>query len=163
MRINEREILLADTGPFCSFATAGRKHIEVMLDYLGDHLRITRDVELEIDRQIKNGIFRRSSASRWHKNFPGGDNVLTIDDPHVLAQVEQIVAGRHRRRPGGTAHFMADRGEVSTILVAKRLRVPVLIDERWGKETFAPQEGRRGLRHGATRGRDGRGWRAHRR
>lgn len=32
-------------------------------------------------------------------------------------------------------------GEVATILVANQLDCPVLIDERWGKETFAPRKG----------------------
>jgi hypothetical protein len=36
---------------------------------------------------------------------------------------------------------MEDRGEVATILVAKDLGCPVLIDERWGRETFAVKKG----------------------
>jgi hypothetical protein len=140
MRINERAILLADTGPFCSFSEAGDKHLTAMMDYLSGRLRITRDVELEIDRHIKTGKFPGLAALRWRDDFPNGDDVLTITDKHVLAQAEQIVAGQQRRR-ANKVHFMADRGEVETILVAKQLGCPVLIDERWGKETFAPKKG----------------------
>lgn len=139
MAIREREILLADTGPFCRFCEAGAKHLATMMDFLGGRLRITREVELEIHRHITTGAFPGLAALRWRADFPSGDDVLTITDKHVLAQAEQIVAGQQRRRPG-KSHFMADRGEVETILVAKQLGVPVLIDERWGKETFAPSK-----------------------
>jgi hypothetical protein len=55
----------------------------------------------------------------------------------MLQQIEDIVAGRRRRSPG---HFMEDRGEVATILLAKERGWPVLLDERWGT-AFAVRKG----------------------
>ncbi len=56
----------------------------------------------------------------------------------VLAQIEDILQGRRRRNPG---HFMEDRGEVATILLAKDRGWSVLMDEGWGRRRFAPAKG----------------------
>lgn len=135
MRIADQPVLLADTGPFCRFADAGDAHVDALVDYVGDTLQITQDVSIEIQRLAKQR-FPRLNRLSW-KGFPASDPI-TITDKRLLDQVENIIEGRRRHSPG---HFMEDRGEVATILVAKSMDCPVLIDERWGKETFATRKG----------------------
>lgn len=131
MRIADQPVLLADTGPFCRFSEASDAHVDALVDYMGDTLQITQDVSIEIQRLAKQR-FPRLNRLSW-KGFPASDPI-TITDKRLLDQIENIIDGRRRHSPG---HFMEDRGEVATILVAKSMGCPVLIDERWGKETFA--------------------------
>lgn len=135
MSIADQPALLADTGPFCRFAEAGDDAIDALVNYLGGSIRITQDVSIELQRLAKTQ-FPRLKRFTWQK-FPVEDPI-TITDKRLLDQIENIVQGRRRHNPG---HFMEDRGEVATILVAKDLGCPVLIDDRWGRETFAVKKG----------------------
>jgi len=135
MSIADQSMLLADTGPFCRFAEAGDDAIDALVSYLGDSIRITQDVSIELQRLAKTQ-FPRLNRFIW-KKFPVEDPI-TITDKRLLDQIENIVQGRRRHNPG---HFMEDRGEVATILIAKALGCPVLIDDRWGKERFAIKKG----------------------
>jgi hypothetical protein len=127
-------LLLADTGPFCRFADAGDEHIDALAEYAQTHIRIVHDVALEIDRLSKTS-HPRLKRLQWI-DFPPGEPI-TITDARLLSQIEDICAGRRRQSPG---HFMEDRGEIATILVAKRMNCPVIVDEKWGREIFAPKK-----------------------
>jgi hypothetical protein len=135
MSIASHALLLADTGPLCRFAEAGDEQVDALVDYLGEALRITQDVNIEVQRLAKTK-FPRLHRLAW-KGFPSSDPI-TITDKRLLDQIENIVQGRRRHSPG---HFMEDRGEVATILVAKAIECSVLIDDRWGKDTFAVRKG----------------------
>jgi hypothetical protein len=135
MTIAAEPLLLADTGPFCRFAEASDRHVDALSAHLRHNLRITQDVAIEIARLART-TFPRLKRLQW-KEFPAEDPI-TITDARLLSQIENIVDGRRRHSPG---HFLEDRGEIATILVAKQMGCPVLIDERWGKDTFAPRKG----------------------
>lgn len=135
MILGGQTLLLADTGPFCRFADAGDKHIDALAAYARDHIKIVQDVALELHRLSKLSHPRLKRLD-WI-DFPEGEPI-TITDARLLSQIEDICAGRRRRKPG---HFMEDRGEIATILVAKQIGCPVIIDENWGRETFAPKKG----------------------
>jgi hypothetical protein len=135
MTIADEPLLLADTGPFCRFAEAGDAQVDALAAHLRHNLRITQDVAIELAR-LAGTKFPRLKQLAW-KEFPG-EEPITITDARLLSQIEDIARGRRRHAPG---HFLEDRGEIATILVAKQIGCPVLIDERWGKETFAPRKG----------------------
>lgn len=135
MSIASQPLLLADTGPFCRFAETGDEHLDALASHLGDNLRITQDVAIELSRLAREA-FPRLARLRWLA-FPR-EEPITIRDKRLLDQIENIVQGRRRHAPG---HFLEDRGEVATILVAKSIGCPVLIDDRWGKDTFAVRKG----------------------
>jgi predicted nucleic acid-binding protein len=131
MTIVGQPLLLADTGPFCRFAEVGDGHLDAFAAHTRANLAIVQDVKLELHRLAQND-FPRLKQLDWI-GFPAKEPI-TVTDKHLLAQIENICDGRRRRNPG---HFMEDRGEVASILLAKSLGCPVLIDERWGREQFA--------------------------
>jgi predicted nucleic acid-binding protein len=136
--IRERPCLLADTGPFCRFAEAGSQQTHALADYLGQSLYIAQDVSLELRRRAKTQEHAALKQLQWiDPKFPQHEPI-PITDKKVLAQIEDILAGRRRRNPG---HFMEDRGEVATILLAKDRGWPVLMDDGWGRRSFAPAKG----------------------
>jgi hypothetical protein len=130
MTIAGHPLLLADTGPFCRFAEASDAHVDALVAYVRHNLRITQDVAIELAR-LGETRFPRLKRLGWNR-FPAEDPI-TITDARLLSQIDNIVEGRRRHSPG---HFLEDRGEVATILVAKQLECPILIDDRWGS-TFA--------------------------
>lgn len=135
IRIGDQPVLLADTGPFCRCAEAGPDQLAAAVAYLRPNTRIVQDVARELARRAKSDEHARLASMAWH-DFPTGDPI-TITDGRLLAQIDDILNGRRRHRPG---HFLEDRGEVATILVAKRLGCAVLIDETWGRR-FAERKG----------------------
>jgi hypothetical protein len=134
--IADRPCLLADTGPFCRFAEGRHKQLAVMAEYLDERLWIAQDVAIELQRRSQTKEHAALSSLKWEPRFPRHEPI-TIADRKMLQQIEDIVAGRRRRKPG---HFMEDRGEVATILLAKERGWPVLLDERWGT-AFAVRKG----------------------
>jgi hypothetical protein len=134
--IRERSCLLADTGPFCRFAEGRHDQLAAMVAYLDDHLWITQDVAIELSRRAKSEQHRQLSTLAWEPKFPRHEP-LTITDARLLQQIEDIVAGRLKQRP---AHFMKDRGEVATVLLAKERGWPVLLDDQWGRKFAARKE-----------------------
>jgi hypothetical protein len=133
--IRERPFLLADTGPFCRFAEGQHDQLAALAEYLDDRLWVTQDVAIELSRRAKTEQHRTLAILGWEPKFPRHEP-LTITDAKMLQQIEDIVTGRRKIRPG---HFMEDRGEVATVLVAKERGWPVLLDERWGR-TFAARK-----------------------
>ncbi len=134
--IADRPCLLADTGPFCRFAEGKHDQLAAMAAYLNDRLWIAHDVAIELHRRSQSREHAALASLNWKPAFPRHEPI-TIVDAKLLQQIEDIVAGRRRRNPG---HFMQDRGEVATILLAKERDWPVLLDERWGT-TFAASKG----------------------
>ena len=118
MILGGQTLLLADTGPFCRFAEAGDKHIDALADFAREHIKIVQDVALELHRLAKLSHPRLKRLD-WI-DFPKGEPI-TITDARLLAQIDDICAGRRRRDPG---HFMKDRGEIATILIAKKMGCP---------------------------------------
>jgi hypothetical protein len=136
--ISQRPFLLADTGPFCRFAEGESGQITALAEYLGEIAYITQDVSLELHRRAKTTEHASLKQLQWiDPKFPQHEPI-PITDKQMLAQVEDILAGRRRRNPG---HFMEDRGEVATVLVAKDRGWPVLMDDGWGRWSFAPAKG----------------------
>jgi hypothetical protein len=133
--IADRPCLLADTGPFCRFAEGRHDQLAVMDKYLDERLWIAQDVAIELQRRSQTSAHAALARLQWKPPFPRHEPI-TITDRRMLQQIEDIVAGRRKRNP---AHFMADRGEVATILLAKERGWPVLLDERWGT-TFAERK-----------------------
>lgn len=133
MTIKEQHLLLADTGPFCRFADTGHRHLQAFVDYLGPALRITRDVEREI-RNLSKKRYPALQDLEWRK-WPGYESVITITDPRLLAQIDEI-ARRERMKKNKRAAW-AEKGEFATILVAKQLQAPVLMDDGNGKRFAA--------------------------
>jgi hypothetical protein len=134
--IAECPCLLADTGPFCCFAEGQHNQLEAMATYLDDRLWVTQDVAIELGRRSRIPKHAALGALSFVPRFPRHEPI-TITDRRMLQQVDDIIAGRRRRKPG---HFMEDRGEVATVLLAKERGWPVLIDERWGT-AFATKKG----------------------
>jgi hypothetical protein len=134
--IRDRRFLLADTGPFCRFAEASSDQLSAMVDYLGDRVWIAQDVALELHRRAQTEQHRRLASLTWEPRFPRGEP-LTITDAKLLQQIEDIAAGRLKKRPG---HFLKDRGEIATVLLAKERGWPVLLDDTWGQK-FAAKKG----------------------
>lgn len=134
--IADRPCLLADTGPFCRFAEGGHDQLAVMAEYLDERLWIAQDVAIELQRRSQTNEHAVLSTLKWKPPFPRHEPI-TITDRRMLQQIEDIVAGRRRRNPG---HFMEDRGEVASILLAKQRGWAVLLDERWGTK-FAVRKG----------------------
>jgi hypothetical protein len=128
--------LLADTGPFCRFAEGTHDQLAAMTEYLDERVWITQDVAIELQRRARTQEHAALARLTWKPPFPRHEPI-TISDGRLLQQIEDIVAGRRKRDPG---HFMEDRGEVATILLAKERGWPVLLDERWGT-TFAANKG----------------------
>jgi predicted nucleic acid-binding protein len=133
--IRQRPCLLADTGPFCRFAEGTSQQIHALASYLDGAVHIVQDVSIELHRRAKTKEHASLKQLDWiDPKFPQHEPIA-ITDRQVLAQIENILDGRHRRNPG---HFMEDRGEVATILVAKDRDWPVLMDDGWGRRSFAP-------------------------
>jgi hypothetical protein len=134
-RIADLEVILGDTGPFCRLAEAGEPHLDIAADYLKPRLQIVMDVQRELRRRAAMPVH-----ARLHRlaqlGVPERDPI-TITDKYMLERIEEIVEGRRRRKPG---HADADRGEVATALVAGAMRVPILMDDGWGKR-FAISQG----------------------
>jgi hypothetical protein len=129
-QIRQRPYLLADTGPFCRFAEGNSNQIHALAAYLGEAVHIVLDVWVELHRRAKTDQHAALNQLRWiDPNFPQHEPI-PITDKHLLAQIDDIVAGRRQRKPG---HFMEDRGEVATILLAKDRGWPILMDDGWGK------------------------------
>ncbi len=111
----QRPFLLADTGPFCRFAEGKSQQILALADYLDGAVRVVQDVSIELSRRAKTPEHAALNQLQWiDPKFPQ-HQPIAITDKRVLAQIEDILQGRRRRNPG---HFMEDRGEVATILVA---------------------------------------------
>jgi predicted nucleic acid-binding protein len=136
--IGQRPFLLADTGPFCRFAEGTSQQILALASYLAASVHIAQDVSIELHRRAKTPEHASLKQLQWiDPKFPQYDPIA-ITDMRVLAQIENILDGRRRRNPG---HFMEDRGEVATILIAKDHGWPVLLDDGWGRRSFAPAKG----------------------
>jgi predicted nucleic acid-binding protein len=136
--IRERPCLLADTGPFCRFAEGTSQQIHALASYLDGIVYIAQDVSIELHRRAKTKEHASLKQLEWiDPKFPQHEPI-PITDRRVLAQIENILDGRRRRNPG---HFMEDRGEVATILLAKDRGWPVLMDDGWGRRSFAPAKG----------------------
>jgi hypothetical protein len=134
--IKDQEILLADSGPFCRFADTGHEHLKAFMDYLGPSLRVTRDVQREISNLAKTE-FPRLKDLEW-TGWLSEDNALTITDRRMLSQIDDIAEGQRRRR--NRRNPTAERGEIATVLLAKHMKVPVLVDDGEGKD-FATKKG----------------------
>ncbi len=138
--IRQRPFLLADTGPFCRFAEGKSQQILALADYLEEAVHIVQDVSIELSRRAKTPERAALNQLQWiDPKFPQHEPIA-ITDKRVLAQIEDILAGRRRRNPG---HFMEDGGEVATILVAKDRGWPVLMDDGWDDEASHPQSASR--------------------
>ncbi len=136
--IRQRPFLLADTGPFCRFAEGKSQQILALAAYLDGAVHIVQDVSIELSRRAKTPAHAVLKQLQWiDPTFPQ-HQPIAITDKRVLAQIEDILGGRRQRNPG---HFMEDRGEVATILVAKDRDWPVLMDDGWGRRSFAPAKG----------------------
>ncbi len=136
--IRERPCLLADTGPFCRFAEGASQQTHALASYLDGAVYIAQDVSIELHRRAKTKEHASLKQLEWiDPKFPQHEPIA-ITDRQVLAQIENILDGRRRRNPG---HFMEDRGEVATILIAKDRGWPVLMDDGWGRRSFAPAKG----------------------
>lgn len=136
--IRQRPFLLADTGPFCRFAEGRSQQILALADYLDGAIYVVQDVSIELSRRAKTPEHAALNQLQWiNPKFPQ-HQPIAITDKRVLAQIEDILEGRRRSNPG---HFMEDRGEVATILVAKDRDWPVLMDDGWGRRSFAPAKG----------------------
>lgn len=133
--IADQPVLLADTGPFCRCAEAGQEQLDAAVDYLRPNTQIVQDVARELARRAATDEHARIASMRW-RGFPGAEPI-TITDARLLAQIDNILVGRRRHSPG---HFLEDRGEVATILVAKKLGCAVMIDDRDGRR-FAERKG----------------------
>jgi len=134
--IGERPFLLADTGPLCRFAEGRHDQLAALTEHLDDRLWIAQDVAIELHHRAQTVEHAALARLSWKPTFPRHEPI-TITDPRMLQRIEDIVAGRRRRKPG---HFMEDRGEVATILLAKDRGWPALLDERWGV-SFAASKG----------------------
>jgi hypothetical protein len=134
--IADRPNLLADTGLFCRFAEGKHDQLEIVAEYLGERLWIAQDVAIELQRRSRVEEHVALNRLTWKPPFPRHEPI-TITDRKMLQQIENIVAGRRRRNPG---HFMEDRGEIATILLAKERGWPALVDDRWGS-AFATRKG----------------------
>jgi hypothetical protein len=129
-QIRQRPFLLADTGPFCRFAEGRSAQILALAGYLADTVRVALDVSIELQRRAKTPEHAALKQLHWiDPKFPQHEPIA-ITDKRLLAQVEDIARGRRQRNPG---HFMEDRGEIATILLAKDRGWPVLMDDGWGK------------------------------
>lgn len=126
-RIAGQPVLLADTGPFCRCAEAGQTQLDAAVDFLKPNTLIVQDVARELRRRASTEDHSRLTSMSW-RGFPA-EEPLKITEARLLAQLENIVSNRRRLKPG---HYLEDRGEVATVLVAKRLGYAVLMDETWG-------------------------------
>lgn len=124
--------VLADTTVFCNVAQAAQDTVLVdVLDYLDATLAIVNDVGREMDG-LSRGRFKAlrvlKTVDLVGEYLRGPALTLPID---LASQVEPIV--KHRGifpASAGTKNW----GEVATILMASRLRVSVLTDDRAGQK-----------------------------
>lgn len=135
IRIAHQPVLLADTGPFCRCAEAGQEHLDTAVEYLKPNTQIVQDVARELARRASTEEHSRIVSMAW-RSFPR-DAPLTITDKRILDQLDNILSGRRRHRPG---HDLEDRGEIATVLVAKALGYAVMMDDTWGRN-FAVKKG----------------------
>jgi hypothetical protein len=133
-RIAEQDVILADTGPFCRLAEAGEAHLDAALRYLEPNVRVVMDVRRELRRRSAVPVHAR--LTRLQLLGVPREEPITITDKRLLNRIETILEGRRRRKPG---HEGADRGEVTTALVAADLGVPVLMDDGFGKRLAAQE------------------------
>ncbi len=116
--------VLLDTSPFISFAEGGA--LIILAQYLGDRAAIALDVDNEL-RRLATGRFP-ALQSLDRLAWPAGEPLaLPID---LLADAEDL--RRLNSSPG--EHEAANRGEIATALLAGRLRVPAVVDDRLGKD-----------------------------
>lgn len=147
--IRDLEEILIDTGPFCRFAEGKNDQLEAFINYLGDRAWIMRDVERELAYRARKPEHAALSRPGWDPKFPRHEALL-IEDRQTLQQIEDIVENQRRLRQkaidaGATnlkpKDFLSDRGEVATVLMAKKKAWPTLLDDGWAAHTFAPNKG----------------------
>lgn len=120
----DAERVLLDTSVFVNFADAGM--LIPLASYLGPRAAITLDVERELHRLA--GTSRPELATLHRLRWPAGEALAL--PPALLADAEAL---RRLHSPVG-AHEAANRGEISTALMASRLpNAVVAMDDGLGK------------------------------
>ena len=133
--IRDQPVLLADAGPFCRFAEAGADHLKAFIDYLGDGLKITPDVQREIAGNAKMRQFGALNQLSWW-GWNAEDHTEAITDRKILSQVDSIAEGQRRnkeRQGKPRPNPWQEKGEIATVLLAKDQGCAVLIDDGDGR------------------------------
>jgi hypothetical protein len=133
-----RPCLIADTGPFCRFAQGTANQLDAFADYLGDSVWIVQEVAVELAKRSRKPGYERLVQLGWRNpSFPQHPPIA-IADRRMITQIDNIIGGRQR---GGRGPLVKDRGEVASVLVARDKKWPVLMDDGWGRHSFAPSRG----------------------
>ena len=124
--------VLLDASVLCYFAEHGL--LQYLRDYLGEHARITREVERELLRLSTRPEFRQlhdylatggavvRTVGKWPKTTKNLHDALKLEFDALHGLVRAI--GEHER---------AHAGEIATVLMASHRRCDlVIIDDNWG-------------------------------
>lgn len=115
--------ILLDTSAFINFVEAGA--LRELAQYLGASAAVTLDVNKELGRLAGGHFPQLQNLERL--GWPAGEPLAL--PPDLLQDAEDL--RRLNAEPG--AHEDANRGEIATALLAGRLRVPTVMDDRLGK------------------------------